>query len=115
MIDAGTLDVCGIPVKLSGIAVPEKDDQIRGNAKRALQDIVGNGSVSCSEFGNQPPGMELASCQLGPGGDIGELLVKAGFAIACPNAPVYLPAERDARERHIGIWQSVPAPALKCP
>lgn len=112
VIDAKTLDVCGIRVTLLEIGAPDETDPIGADAKKALTEIVGNDGVSCTDNVRSSPEAVEGLCRLGAGGDVGDLLVRAGYAVAC--GPLYKGAEQDARERHVGMWQRQ-SPTVRCP
>jgi endonuclease YncB( thermonuclease family) len=67
-------------------------------------------SVSCEFTGDITYGRPVASCEVG-GKDIGEALIKAGWAYAYTSylsGPLkyrYVNAENDAKQKKKGIWQ----------
>jgi endonuclease YncB( thermonuclease family) len=114
VIDGGSLDVCGIPVHLDGLTAPRGNESLAAEAKETLRAIIGKSGVICTESGNQLPNQVRGECILSLGGDVGELLIRAGYAIACPGFEQYIQVEKDARARQTGMWQHDPPPALSC-
>jgi endonuclease YncB( thermonuclease family) len=109
------LIVRGAKVRLFGIVAPAPNEtcaSAEGNwpcgreAKAALSGSVKGRDVVCSIVAKVGHGSVQATCLLGAV-DIAEMIVRAGWARAEPAmSDAYLEAERDARSRQAGMWQT---------
>lgn len=75
-------------------------------ARDELRRLIGRSDVDCTEVTRDRFGRIVATCKAG-GRDLGEAMVRAGFATAYRQgifAGRYGEAEREARERKRGIW-----------
>ena len=113
--DQVTID--GARVSLYGIDAPDPDQDREctangrlfgcySNAKRALESLIDEGPFVCTDTGErnyvQFPYM---ICTVN-GKDVGEALVRAGFAVAfLPQTDMYAAAEAAARADQVGLWQ----------
>ncbi|MEM8973767.1 MAG: thermonuclease family protein [Pseudomonadota bacterium] len=85
------------------------------SAAAVLRLMAHTRSVSCQLSGekDQAKLAELATCQAA-GQDIGEEMLRRGMAWAAKGAPpVYREAEREARDRKMGVFQAATATALQ--
>jgi endonuclease YncB( thermonuclease family) len=113
VIDGDTLDVAGVRVRLHGIDAPEsrQDCERQGvvfacgaEAPRWLERAVGAREVYCTARDIDRNGRVVASCTAG-GSDLGESLVRAGWAIAYRRySTEYVAAEDEARVARRGLW-----------
>ena len=109
IIDGDSLVLAGRRVRLLGLDAPElaqmcqaggSDKACGTMARRALREIIGGQVVHCEIDGEDRYERLLARCFLG-GGDIGDMLVGAGWAVATDD---YALSEADARAAGAGIW-----------
>ncbi|MBX6375267.1 MAG: thermonuclease family protein [Acetobacteraceae bacterium] len=113
VIDGDTIEVAGRRVRLHGIDAPERDQACeRGGrsyacgeeATRALAQLLAGREVRCAGRGQDRYGRVLAVCRAG-GADIGEAMVRAGWAVAFRRyAEDYASAEAAARRERLGLW-----------
>lgn len=112
--DGDTLCVGSMKVRLEGIDTPEIQDDCRRRhgrwkcgpqASAALHDMVANRTVTCVPMYCDPRGRTVAVCRL-DGADIGEAMVRAGWAVDWPyySDGRYAAALEDARKGERGIW-----------
>ena len=105
------------PISLYGIDAPDPDQdrqcsvgrQFYGcfsNAKRALEILVDLGPVACTDSGERNwLGVPYMTCKIRDT-DIGEELVKQGWAFAfLPQSNKYAAAEAQAKASKKGLWQ----------
>lgn len=104
------LEVDGIPVRLQGIAAPGPYMPFGGDAKAFLQLLLFDREVSCSLTGEQTRGREVGTCSW-DGVDIGQIMVREGFARDCPrfSRGRYAKDERDAKPT--GLLDAYPLPS----
>jgi endonuclease YncB( thermonuclease family) len=116
VIDGDSLRTGTEEIRLVGIDAPElrqtcRDGQGRewscGRAAKArLAELIAHGDVACSPRGIDRYGRTLAVCSARNVPDIGEVMVREGyavnFAIDYGGYPV---AEREAQSARSGIWQ----------
>ena len=116
VIDGDTLHVDGKKIRLTGIDAPElsqtcRDAQARewscGQAAKArLIELVSRGKVACTARGRDRYRRTLAVCSAGGTADLGEALVRAGYAVSYTRySYAYLAAELAARFARRGLWQ----------
>lgn len=116
VIDGDSLRADGKKIRLIGIDAPElwqtcRDAQARewpcGQAAKArLTALVSRGKVACTERGQDRYGRTLAVCSAGDIADLGEALVREGYAVNYRRyTSDYLAAEREARAARRGLWQ----------
>jgi hypothetical protein len=83
IVDGDTVKVNGIPVRLKGVDAPEMGDGYGAEATRGMQAIVGSW-LRCELTGEKTHNREVGYCVNAKGEDIGEAIIKQGFALACP-------------------------------
>jgi endonuclease YncB( thermonuclease family) len=116
VIDGDTLDLGHERFRLIGIDAPElhqpcNDAQGRTwacgqAARKRLVELVNQVEVSCASRSRDRYGRSLAVCSAGAVPDLGEALVRDGYAVNYSRyTDVYLAAEREARAARRGIWQ----------
>lgn len=109
-VDGDTLRIGSTRVRLTGLDAVEREqsctdaggkDWACGEAARAfLADAVAGATTRCRSEGRDRYGRTLAKCEAG-GGDLGDAIVRAGWAVADLE---YGLALADARLRQRGIW-----------
>jgi endonuclease YncB( thermonuclease family) len=115
VIDGDTLDVDGTRVRLFGIDAPESkqscqaasgDDYRCGSAStQALRDLVGGHEVACRVVDRDRYQRWVSRCAV-DGADIGDVMVRKGFAVdyARYSHGAYAEAEREAHAGKRGLW-----------
>jgi endonuclease YncB( thermonuclease family) len=109
-VDGDTLRIGSSRIRLTGLDAVELDQRCidaKGgdwkcgySARDFLADAVKSRDVTCSRQGRDRYGRVLAKCAAGPG-DLGEAIVKAGWAVADLE---YGLALMEARTNRRGIW-----------
>jgi endonuclease YncB( thermonuclease family) len=100
-------------IRLIGVDAPELRQTCRdasgsewdcGRAARTrMADLVARGTVACDARGQDRYGRTLAVCSSGDIADVGERLVRDGYAVDYGGGD-YATAEREARSAGRGIW-----------
>jgi endonuclease YncB( thermonuclease family) len=113
-IDGDSLRYGGEEIRLLGIDAPEfhqtcLDERRRrwdcGRAARdELERLVARGAVQCRASGRDRYGRALAVCSAGRIGDLGEAMVRQGYAIDYMGGR-YTAAEAEARAARRGLWR----------
>ena len=112
--DGDTIELGGQRIRLQGIDAPELHQECRDasgrswacgrRARSELRKLIGNDSVQCERRSRDRFSRSVAVCRAG-GRDLGEAMVRTGFAFAYPDwASPYGAAEIDARSRKAGLW-----------
>jgi endonuclease YncB( thermonuclease family) len=112
--DGDTIEIGGQRIRLQGIDAPELHQECRDASGRSwpcgrraqseLRRLIENGSVQCEQRTKDRFNRSVAVCRAG-GRDLGEAMVRSGFAFAYPDwASPYGAAETDARSRKAGVW-----------
>lgn len=110
-VDGDTLEIAGTPVRLAGIDAPELRQQCqrRGRpwacgeaARRALEEAIGDGVVTCVSSERDVYGRPVARCRAGTL-DLSDHMVRAGLALAFRGRD-YAGAEAEARAGRRGVW-----------
>jgi len=119
VLDADTLVVAEVRVRLIGIDAPEDDQTCLVDdhewpcgqvATAAVDDLVGVEPVHCEVYGHDRWGRALAVCYQG-GLDLNAAIVRSGWALAwypgtgAVLGPSYEAAEEEARLKTAGVWQ----------
>ena len=125
--DDGTLRMGRHTVRLYGIYIPETPLQCRTferpvrcgpHALLALE-FKSRGFVHCERKTLNPDGSVTALCRVGTeklteGDDLAAYLLKRGWAVALPDAPVeYQTMEKVAQYRRLGIWGFSVVPLIR--
>ena len=116
VVDGDSVKAGGEPIRLIGIDAPElrqtcRDAQGRGwpcgrAARTRLAELVSKGDVVCAPQGKDRYGRTLAVCSAGNIPDVGEVLVREGYAVNFAlSSSGYPAAERDAESARRGLWQ----------
>jgi endonuclease YncB( thermonuclease family) len=100
-------------IRLLGVDAPELRQTCRdargsewdcGRAARTrMAALVAHGNVACNARGRDRYGRTLAVCSSGDIADVGERLVRDGYAVGY-GAGDYAAAEREAKSERRGIW-----------
>ena len=110
--DDATLEVAGRRLRLYGIFLPKTERTCEPRirpvrcASRAVQALrfKVRGFVHCRLGGKFEDGSIAAYCSVAEQ-DLGEYLIRRGWAVALPDAPFsYHVSERIARQRGFGVW-----------
>lgn len=116
ILDGMTLRIAGQDIQLFGITAPARDETCPWgretfpcgfNALNALNYMTAFQWVRCRPVGGDavPGGTIVARCFLGGRYDIGERMVRSGWATADRDlAPEYVAAEQAARAEGLGLW-----------
>ncbi len=120
VLDADTLIVADVRIRLIGIDAPERrqncrlddDDWLCGTAAIAAVDaLVGTEPIACEIYGYDRFDRALAVCYQN-GMDLNAEIVRSGWALAWyPESgavigPDYAAAQEEAEQKAAGIWQS---------
>jgi len=119
-LDADTLKVAGVAVRLFGIDAPELDQTcLRSNGREwacgkwaadQARALFGKASMTCQPIELDPYGRTVARCFSG-GVDVGETLVRQGLALAYRRYSIdYVAAEKAAAVTLTGIWEGTLVP-----
>lgn len=116
VIDARTMQVAGVRVRLFGIDTPDagqpchwpnKDIDCGHISKTALLDLLGPSEVVCTLVPGtaSDQGTRLGRCSV-DGFDIGANMVYTGWALPTPGDPAGYSAKAEiARKRRHGMWK----------
>lgn len=106
--------VRGAKIRLTGIETPESGQTCREPAgavdcaraaKRALNDLLEGRAVTCLLLDKVGHGSFIGTCATAASGDLGEALLRAGWARARPSAgEAYKALETEARAAARGLW-----------
>lgn len=112
--DGDTIEVEGpsgrVLVRLDGVNAPDLGECHHGDATRALEEMIGNGSVIVQPTGTDQFGRVLAMVRT-DSVEINGWLVSSGHAIATtPLFRGFASAERDAMRQRLGLWGSCGSP-----
>ena len=106
-IDGDTLRASsGEEYRIFGIDEKGKDWACGRAAKTALAKLIKGGEVSCVEKATDRYGRNVAQCRASGVPDLGETMVREGYAIDLgrKTGRVYAGAESEARAASRGIW-----------
>jgi endonuclease YncB( thermonuclease family) len=112
-IDGDSLRSSTEELRIMGIDAPElsqtcRDERGRGwacgrEARKQLSALIARGDVRCTPNGRDRYGRTLARCSARAVADIGDSMVRAGYAVDFMNGG-YQTAEKEARSARRGIW-----------
>jgi endonuclease YncB( thermonuclease family) len=110
--DGDTIRVLGLPIRLQGVAAPERDDADGPAASAFLRRLVEGREVNCVPDGTKTRNRVVAVCYLA-GRDIGQAIIEAGHARDCPrfSGGRYAPAEAAARAAGRDLSKSYALPS----
>lgn len=101
-------------VRLQGIDAPEykqicvkdrKDWEAGKLSTKVLKKLISRRTLDCYEVEEDRYGRLIAHCYLGET-NINDLMVRSGWAYAYDYySKAYVPAEKEAQEKGIGLWQ----------
>jgi endonuclease YncB( thermonuclease family) len=116
VIDGDSLRAGAVDIRLIGIDAPELrqtcHDRNGGEwpcgrvAKARLVSLVSRGDIACTAYGRDGYNRTLAVCSAGDITDLGEALVREGYAVDSGGITSrYTTAEAEARTQRRGIWR----------
>lgn len=115
VVDGDTIEIHGERIRLGGFDAPESGARcgsanVYNLAANALADHVAGRTVMCTITGRDAYGRTTADCSVN-GADLGDQLVRAGWARDWPRYSNgrYASAEARARAARVGIW------GMNCP
>lgn len=113
VVDADTIKIGGIPLRLFGIDAPESRQTCERDgepyacgthATKALADLIDSGLVDCAILGKDDFGRALGICSV-EGSEINAAMVTQGWALAAIKfSDKYVGAEKTAQLAKAGIW-----------
>ena len=113
IVDADTIRVSGIPVRLYGIDAPESRQTCeRGGssyacgktATRVLAELIAGRPVQCELLGKDNYGRSLGICSVG-GTELNSAMVRQGWALAFEKYPGrYVGDQKRAEVAKLGLW-----------
>lgn len=120
--DVDSFWVEGAHIRLQGVDGPEVSGrrEAAGNAAtRYLYELTRGKELVCAPDGEMTRGRFAATCTLPDGRDLGDAIVRAGYARDCPffSGGRYAEAEHEASAAGRGLWAGSlmpPAPAPYC-
>ncbi|PIW30143.1 MAG: succinoglycan biosynthesis protein [Rhodospirillales bacterium CG15_BIG_FIL_POST_REV_8_21_14_020_66_15] len=115
IVDGDTLSVAGVVFNLHGIDAPENDQTCDKDGERypcgfqaanALGFMTAYQWVQCRDKGVGRDGRYTMTCYLGGRYDVGERLIRQGWALydRALRIPAYVAAEEAARAERAGLW-----------
>jgi len=81
--DGDTIEVGGLPIRLEGVAAPERDERGGRKATRTMKKLVRNQTLWCDLTGKGTYDRCVAFCYVGVR-DVGAVMVNQGVARDCP-------------------------------
>ncbi|WP_428659389.1 thermonuclease family protein [Reyranella sp.] len=110
VVDGGTVRFGPQPVRLMGIAAPDKGQTCDDGqwhpaplAKKALETFIAGRAVSCRQVDQDESGRPIGQCHAGAD-DLQAMMVSAGWAWSFGTyGNLYEPEERDAARRRVGV------------
>lgn len=119
-VTGDTLQLGDKTVRLYGIAAPDMRADHGPDARLALDQLIAQRRVQCSEFDRTKDGLVIAACKADDA-DLAEQMLLTGYAAVYRSqvnptqqeldlAKRYDIAEAKARVRHLGLWALPPKP-----
>jgi endonuclease YncB( thermonuclease family) len=115
VVDGGTIEIGSRRIELFGLDAPHGSQMCMDNgapwncgqqATWALAYELAEHWVTCRETGMGSDRSTMAVCYIGGTRDVGERMVRKGWARADPYARQnYVPAETEARRDRLGLWR----------
>ena len=116
VIDGDSLRAGHLDIRLIGIDAPELRQACRDGdgrewpcgraAREQLRALASRGDIACAAHGDDRTSRTLAVCSAGDIADLGEAMVRAGYAVdASGFTSRYAAAEAQARAQRRGIWR----------
>ncbi len=116
VVDGDSLRAGEQNIRLIGIDAPERAQTCRDARKREwscgaaaaerLGALVARGTVTCAPRGRDRYGRTLAVCAAGDVADLGQVMVREGFAVNyADDTHGYVAEESEARAAGRGLWQ----------
>lgn len=114
LVDADTIEIAGIPVRLHGIDAPEsyqscedadgRPFQCGVHATETLRRLIGDGAVACQGSDRDRYGRLIGTCSA-DGVELNREMVRLGMAYAYEEySDAYLPEQIDALKDDRGLW-----------
>ena len=110
VIDGDTIKIGSVTIRLWGMDAPEMGQRCGAHdcgrmAADRLTDIIAGAPVQCAMVDTDRYGRMVATCTAN-GTDLGEAMVRDGYAIDYPmySRGRYAPAEDEARRARRGLW-----------
>lgn len=109
--DGDTIEVSGQAVRLKGVSAPESNEPGGYEAGNFMHKLVIDRVVSCKLTGEKTYDRSVGTCYL-DGDDIGEAIIRAGYARDCPrfSGRKYMVAELAARANGKDLSESYDLP-----
>jgi endonuclease YncB( thermonuclease family) len=111
VIDGETVSVAGTRIRLIGLDVAETGTRWGDMAKTGLEmlNMFAGSQLSCHLTGEKFHGMEVGTCTIPDGTDIAEVLVRQGWALACPRYDDrYVKFEEEGKRSELGKFLQQP-------
>lgn len=116
VVDGDSLRIGDRNIRLVGIDAPERAQTCRDGRNREwacgtaatarLTELIARGPVTCTPKGHDRYGRTLAVCSSGAVTDLGQALVREGYAVNYTfDDDGYADAEAEARAAGRGLWQ----------
>lgn len=116
VVDGDSLRIGDRNIRLVGIDAPERAQTCRDGRNREwtcgaaatarLTELIARGPVTCTPKGQDRYGRTLAVCAVGTIADLGQALVREGYAVNYSfDEEGYAEAEQEARMAGRGLWQ----------
>jgi len=116
VVDGDSLRIGDRNIRLVGIDAPERTQTCRDNRNREwacgvaatarLTELIARGPVTCTPKGHDRYGRTLAVCSSGTVTDLGQALVREGYAVNYTfDDDGYAGVETEARTAGRGLWQ----------
>ena len=116
VIDGDTIEIHGQRIRFWGIDAPEGSQLCRASGKPwrcgqqaalTLSNHIGKRTVTCKQRDRDRYGRVVAVCGIGQTPDLGDWLVRQGWALDWPRHShgAYSHAQREAERTRLGMWR----------